>query len=717
MRDDERPRSGDSRTRSRDAGRYDNASARPPSRTRAQRPREERDDWDDPKWKRHRWDDDEPESRHNRERRASRDGWDDEPERPARRGGATVGVSRRGAGAAGPRGWDDSGWESDEWEQAAREENGWVDNGARSHGGRGASRGGAGIDDAWLPGARRGDGRDDAWQPANAGARRGQGRQASTRGFDDWKEATFEVAAAVKRPSSLRELLRTNKRARVVSIVMLVVILFCMIPTPILAYSNTMGLAKDGVAQLKGAENDFKALASSPTNLTTINDAQQHLQHAHDDFFQLRIRVALLSPAGMLPKVGSKVSGANKLLPLAVDGTQAGVLACDALKTLVTGMKNPLGTSGGLTSADMDQVSSDMDQIQTLFNQMAPVIQSITQADLSLDPALWPTVSGLQGKLPQVTQLVSDLDGMAHALPQLLGVGKPSTYLVEVLDSSELRPTGGFIGNFGALTLTNGRLDAGFHIRDITLIDSSVKFPVGTGPGTVAVNLNPPPEIPAQYNWLKTIFKAGSTDAWSVRDSNLDPNFPTTAKYALDLYNKLLPDAMINLKAQNSSVQLYDPSKSGPYVGVVTLSLGFFAQALGVTGEIDVNDHNIHEKVTADNFVNKIHYYALNSGAGPDSQACGDTSCAKVFTADVVAAFMTKVKANLSQYIGKLGKLFYDSLHTKDIEIYLAPAAAEQTLHDLKLSAEVDAPKTGDSVFEVDANIGANKANGILKYQ
>ncbi|HZC04024.1 MAG TPA: DUF4012 domain-containing protein, partial [Ktedonobacterales bacterium] len=305
--------------------------------------------------------------------------------------------------------------------------------------------------------------------------------------------------------------------------------------------------------------------------------------------------------------------------------------------------------------------------------------------------------------------------------PQLLGVGKPSTYLVLVLDSSELRPTGGFIGNFGTLSLDSGRLvnsgPLAFHISDITLIDGSVKFPVGTGPGTVAVGHTPIP-IPDQYSWLKTVFAPGGTDSWSVRDSNLDPDYPTTAKYAMSLYNELLPDAQANLNAQGSKLQLYDSSKSAPFAGVVTLSLGFFAQALGITGSIQVNDGKIHETVTAQNFVSKIHYYALTySVSGPDSQTCGTTSCAKVFTADVVKAFMDKVKSNLPLYLGKMGKLFYDSLHTKDIEIYLTPTPAQALLHDLKLSAEVEAPPAGDSVYEVEANIGANKDNAFLQYQ
>ncbi|MFI5277441.1 MAG: DUF4012 domain-containing protein [Ktedonobacterales bacterium] len=509
--------------------------------------------------------------------------------------------------------------------------------------------------------------------------------------------------AVVRRPWLRAHLLRV-----VITALMLLAITVALIPAPSLAYHNTLALAESGVAHLKTAEADFKTLSANPTNLATIDAAQQQLQLAHDDFFQLQMRLALASPAALIPGLSGKLASANKLVPLAVDGTQAGVLGCDALKTLVRGLKDPLGTSGGLTSADMNQIISDVDQITTLYGQMEPRLASLTPGDLSLDPRLAPLVDQLRSKLPQITQMINDVDGVAHALPQLLGVGAPATYLVLVLDSSELRPTGGFIGNFGALTLDGGRLQPGFHISDITLIDSSVKF--ASAPYQQFI------PIPSKYSWLNAVFIDPNGNSWSLRDSNLDPNYPTAAQYALDLYPLLLPDARKNLGAQQSSLQLYDPAQSGQFAGVITLSLGIFEEALKITGPISVPE--FHETVTSSNFVSKIHSYALGAKAtGPDNKACGQTSCAKTFTSAVVSAFMAKVKSNLPQYVGQMGKLLYASLRTKDVEVYLTPTAGEQMLRDLHLSAEVAAPSTGDTVYEVEANVGANKDNYFLKYK
>ena len=515
------------------------------------------------------------------------------------------------------------------------------------------------------------------------------------------------AGARLARPTMARRRPHAGLRV-VVSAGLLLALLLALIPAPSLAYHNTLALAESGVAHLKIAESEFKALAADPTNLATIDAAQSQLQQAHNDFFQLQLRLALISPAALIPGLSGKLASANKLVPLAVDGTQAGVLGCDALKTLVRGLKDPLGSSGGLTEADTDQIISDVDQITTLYGQMAPALASLTPGDLSLDPRLGPLVTQMQSRLPEISQMVNDLDGVAHALPQLLGVGTPATYLVEVLDSSELRPTGGFIGNFGALTLDGGKLDPGFHISDVTLIDSSVKF--GNAPYQQFI------PIPSKYSWLNAVFVDPNGNSWSLRDSNLDPNYPTAAQYALALYPLLLPDAQKNLEAQHSSLKLYNPARGGQFAGVITLSLGIFQEALKITGPIEVPA--FHETITAQNFVSKIHSYALSDkSTGPDNKACGQTSCAKTFTSAVVSAFMAKVKSNLPHYVGQMGKLLYESLRTKDVEVYLTPPAAQQMLHDLNLSAEVAAPATGDTVFEVEANIGANKDNYFLKYR
>jgi Protein of unknown function (DUF4012) len=507
-----------------------------------------------------------------------------------------------------------------------------------------------------------------------------------------------------------------NKRRRVVTLIVIVGILFCALGsglTTFVLYQQMNAMAHAGLQHVKNAEVDLKKIQTNPFDAASVQAARAEFVAANSDFQGVNARLNLVGVASVAPVVGSKVSGAQKLVPIAVEGTEAGVLVCDALSVLASSLKSPFGTTGGGLTADQYAIISDKwSQIRQLANTVIAQLGHLTPSDLSLDPRLGPLMAQFVDKLPQITQLMNDFDGVVKALPQLLGVEKPSTYLMLILDSSELRPTGGFIGNFGALSINKGQMDPGFHISDITLIDYCVKFGCATGEQVIP--------IPDKYGWLRTIFAAGATQSWSLRDSNLDPDYPTTAKYALDLYPQLLPGAQQQL---GSSLKLYDPKTGGQFAGVVTLSLGFFQQALKITGRITVdlptNTGTIHEVVTSDNFVSKIHYYALSSAGstGHDNQTCGTTSCSKVFTSAVVQAFMAKIKTNLPAYIGGLGKLFFDSLRTKDIEVFVNDPNAEQALIDLGIGATVQAPTTGDSVFPVDANIGGNKDNSFLQYK
>lgn len=637
-------------------------------------------DWEDGP---HDWDDEEWRSDH-------RPAYDGSSRRPPNRG-----AQKTRAIYDDERDWDDSGNRN-----SRNSQNNWDNQAGRANDGRYGR----------APSARRND------------ARRG--------GRVGWLEASRQWAAVQG-----QHLLGTGKRVaqgdtapksperrrRIITIVVLAVILVCGLGsslTSVVLYVQMNAMAHSGLQHVKNAEADLKKVQSNPFDATSIQAAHDEFAAAYGDFSGVNARLNLVGLASVAPVVGSKVSGAQKLVPIAAEATQAGMLACDAMSVLAASLKHPFGTTGGTLTRDQYAIIVDKwAQIRPLAHTIIEQLGQLTPSDLSLDPRLGPIVGQFVTKLPQITQLVDDFDGVVAALPQLMGIEKPSNYLMLILDSSELRPTGGFIGNFGALGVNKGQMDPGFHITDITLIDANVKFPYPQAlyPQTI--------QIPDKYNWLKSVFDNPASASWSLRDSNLDPDYPTASKYAIDLYSQLQPGAQRNLSDQGSTLKLYDPKASGQFAGVITLSLGFFVQALKITKDIDVvlqtNHGTIHETVNSDNFVSKIHYYALSGtgGTGPDNQACGTTSCSKVFTSAVVKAFMDKIKANLSQYIGPLGKVFFESLRTKDIEIFVNDPKAEQALIDIGVGASVQAPKTGDSVFEVEANIGANKDNGFLQYK
>src|SRR5262249_28511821 len=139
------------------------------------------------------------------------------------------------------------------------------------------------------------------------------------------------------------------------------------------------------------------------------------------------------------------------------------------------------------------------------------------------------------------------VDAWLHVAPALLGVNAPTRLLVELMDRGETRATGGYIGNYGGMTIQQGKL-APFSLTDVYTLD----IPYAVQQGW--------PNAPAPYTWWPF-------HGFGLRDSNLSPSFPTSAQMGIDQLAK----------------------EGGPPVqGVVALNALVIARALAVIGPVDV---------------------------------------------------------------------------------------------------------------------------------
>src|SRR5262249_7163033 len=136
------------------------------------------------------------------------------------------------------------------------------------------------------------------------------------------------------------------------------------------------------------------------------------------------------------------------------------------------------------------------------------------------DPRIASGVATFRAEAPQLEEWLRTAQRALPLLAPLLGVVTPASYLLEVMDSTELRPAGGFIGNYGLLTLKGGRLGA-VQVQDVDLLDAPFKYGAKRIP------------VPAVYGWFAQLI-----DHWAFRDSNLDADFPTAARYGEQLYQQ-----------------------------------------------------------------------------------------------------------------------------------------------------------------------------------
>jgi hypothetical protein len=445
-------------------------------------------------------------------------------------------------------------------------------------------------------------------------------------------------------------------------------------------YERDKTLGNAGEQDLHTAVNLLSNWSKRPFNLAPVYEAQEEFNTTGVIMSQVRSDLqALPGIIGLVPALSTRLAAASHLLAAAQGVSQAGSVGCQLLENLAPAFSNPLGTHGqGLTTANFKLVDQLFPQIRAGLLEALDNADQIQTADLSFDPHLAQTFSTFQHDLPLARTLLNDLTEILPALPTLLGVGQPANYLLEVLDSTELRPGGGFIGNDGAVTISGGRFE-GAHIQDVLIIDKAVKL------GTQYI------PFPAKYNWLHQLLKV---PGWSLRDSNLDADFPTDALNGEENYDR-----------EGGQVA---------FQGVVAITPALIQNVLEITGPVAMPQYN--ETVTAQNLIALIHYHQLGAGSEGNSLELapgGQTSLRKHFTELLAESLMARIHHLSAAQLGKFVGLASSSLQTKDVQIYLNNPMAENLLQDLHMADTIQAP-AGDSLFVVDANITGDKANEFI---
>jgi len=434
-------------------------------------------------------------------------------------------------------------------------------------------------------------------------------------------------------------------------------------------YQHDMSLAREGTQHLQRGLGLFETLQQDPLDGATLQKAQHEFTASLMIFSQLDSELKLLPEISLsLPVYGTRLSAALHLLPIAIEVSQSGVIACNTLDLLFSRFHNPLNTRAqGLTKADFSVLNQNFQQIKTILNLVIGQVNRLQPGDLQLDPRLNKLVTTFHKDIPALQSQLDVAEKILPIIPTVLGIGTPTNYLIEVLDSSELRPGGGFIDSYGIATFSGGQLTTA-HITDVDLLDKPFEAAGGQIP------------FPAAYGW----FDLAST--WSFRDSNLDADFPTAARYGELTY-----------KREGGKV---------PVQGVIAVTPEFIERALAITGPINVPEY--HDTITAQNLVARIHYHQL----GPGNQG-NYSSQSERFIEVLATHFLAPLRQLSPPAFLKFLQLMINSLHTKDVQIYLNSSAAEHLLQSYHLDAAIQSPG-GDSLFIVDANIGANKANSLI---
>lgn len=414
-----------------------------------------------------------------------------------------------------------------------------------------------------------------------------------------------------------------------------------------------------------------------------VQAAQGELQFAQRDFQQIQAQLAhpdfVLGAAGSVPGVNTKISTARGLANIGYDASTLGVEVTSAVLPLLTRLHSTsLGNTSLLTTADVDALQHAIDSSKTTLADIQTQLKQIRLDDLPICAAQKDEFSALVAQLPRAQQLLDDASGLPAAAGWLLGTDAPRHFLIQTLDRTELRPTGGFAGEYGVATVQNGKLQT-FTLNNVDLID------YGHYSNGWAIN-NRPPDT---YSWWPI-------PNWGLRDANLSADFPTNAKLVSDVFKK---------------------EGGGNVDGLINVTPVAIAHILKVTGSLYVPVYN--ETVTADNLEDRIHYYQLTPEGEARNQALypNDTPAfARKRFAQAIAHLLEDRLRHLSaKELMPVAKQMFSDMRTKEIQVYFTNPTLEDLLVKERAAGAIDTTPGVDSFLIVHTNWSAAKSTPHIK--
>ena len=303
--------------------------------------------------------------------------------------------------------------------------------------------------------------------------------------------------------------------------------------------------------------------------------------------------------------------------------------------------------------------SLNQDQILAVAPKIKEAYSNLALASLALDQAGGVDTTLIKELLPNL----KILSALAPAIPNLLGFDAPKTYLILFQNPMELRPTGGFIGSYGKLTIDHGKI-VDLVLDDIYNPDGQLEQKGLGGPI--------PPDMAAAIPTLKKLY---------LRDANWWVSYPDSASRFAGLYKLATSETV---------------------AGIAAIDLYLIRDLMKITGPVYLGSYN--KTITADNLYEEAEYNAESNYFTGSPQKKNFLQLLGNKLLESISAFEGKKKIELVGLINK--GLAEKHLLLASFDSNLIPVLTEN-----KWDGAVYPIPGSDFLMTVDTNIGGNKAN------
>ena len=328
---------------------------------------------------------------------------------------------------------------------------------------------------------------------------------------------------------------RQRRRRRALILVLILTLLGTLIGAAVILVANRYLPALDEAKALRtdieavvarvsaaGLDLDRATLAGVRSDLDRANDRLARL----DDLLR---RDPLIGLARDFPPTRDAVAGADGVVAA---GTALAEAARDGLvigdRYVTIREQHATGAGGDSTLAELVALmATSQDQADRTLADLERARTALASVPVDVPGPIDQARDEMLARLDQYQPLLATYAELDDRLPAILGWDRPVRYLVLTQDPAELRPSGGYIGSFGLVSIDKGRITER-TFKDVFLLDLPWKYRF----------LDPPPDL--------VTYLLGPDQPWQLADANWSPDFPTAARDALRLYTNESQDTNID---------------------------------------------------------------------------------------------------------------------------------------------------------------------------
>lgn len=401
--------------------------------------------------------------------------------------------------------------------------------------------------------------------------------------------------------------------------------------------------------------------------------AHRDVKALHEDLESMDATLARMKGLSWWPIIGTQYRAGVELVRVGIDGS----VALDAIVSFADNVISPLAAKGKVNMASISDeergvLLKGMSEQETVLQKARQAVRHGNAAlakvpDHGLLPPLQRVVGPLKQQYPAIMHAVDQAIPAARIIPAILGYPAEKKYLFLLENNAELRPGGGFIGTYGLLRIKNGgiislRTDNSYNLDE-------------RAAGMAKVT---PPEPLIKYN---------RASRWYFRDANWSPDFPTSAKQALTLYQREGGEKNVD--------------------GVWAMTPTMISKLIGLVGPITVEK----TEFTEDNLAEKLQYIVDQGFKYTGKNESQRKDIIGVLTKELVDRIL---KLPLSQW-KDLFLVLSDQLEAKQFLLFMQDTAVQSVLTEENWAGAIQSADAADSILIADANIGALKTDPAVE--